>query len=303
MGSTQEVLLDRYLKINQDLKSSRYAAYIQDTYTAGENNRFKATVGLRANYWTVNRELNFNPRLQISFNPKGLYFFNRLIERDIVLSASTGLHYQPPFYREMRDKKGNLNLQVRSQKSWHTVIGADYKFQLGNKLKTAENINGDYYYHSYFDKEKNELIITDKIKEVGSIPRPTDQRFNFNIFFQDHLPNNENYKAHLNFVWGGGFAYGPPGNAKYRNALRYPSYKRADMGFSALLFDTTKNTLPNRNPLRNFKSLWITGEILNILGFGNVISTIWVEDYAGIQYAAPKRSTSRLANVRLVAKF
>lgn len=362
--SSEEVLLSRYLKVNQHLKSSRYAAYLQDTYTAGADDRFKATVGLRANYWSVNKELYFNPRLQISLNPKGLYIFDRLVEKDIVLKASTGLHYQPPFYRELRNNEGQLNLDVRAQKSWHTVIGADYNFQLGNKpfsfvaqayykklwdlvpydidnvliryygknaaegyamgidfriggqfvgeteswfsfslLKTEENVYGDYYYKSYFDKELDEHIISDTLVGVGFIPRPTDQRFNFNIFFQDHLPNNENYKAHLNFVWGGGFAYGPPDNAKHRNQLRYPSYKRADVGFSAILFDTEKTALPTHNPFRHFKSLWITGEILNILGFGNTISSSWVKDFDGVQYALPKRSTSRLANVRLVAKF
>jgi len=362
--STQEVLLKRYLKTEQDLKSSRFAGYLQDTYTAGENNRFKATAGLRVNYWTVNKELYVNPRLQLSFNPKGIYLFDKLIEKDIVLKASTGLHYQPPFYRELRNIEGELNFDVRSQKSWHTVLGADYQFELWNKpftfaveayykklwdlvpydidnvliryygrnaaegyamgidfrvngqfvgdteswfsfslLKTSEDIYGDYYYKTYRDEERNEIIVTDTIVGIGYVPRPTDQRYNFNIFFQDHLPNNDNYKVHLNFVWGGGFPFGPPGNARFRNFFSYPSYKRADVGFSALLFDTAKNPLPDRNPFRSFKSFWITGEILNILGFGNHISTIWVEDYNGLQYAAPERSTSRLANIRLVAKF
>jgi len=362
--STKEVLLSRYLKTGQQLKSNRVAAYIQDTYTAGENNRFKATAGLRFNYWSVNQEVFVNPRLQISFNPKGLYLFDKLIEKDLVLRASTGLHYQPPFYREMRNYEGEINTQLQSQKSWHTVIGADYQFKLGNKpfaftaeayykrlwdlvpydvdnvliryfgknmadgyaagfdfrvsgqfvgdseswfsfslLKTQEDIEGDYYYSTYYDSEQEIYVQSDTIVDIGYLARPTDQRFNFNIFFQDHLPNNDNYKVHLNFVWGGGFAYGPPDNQRYRNALRYPTYKRADVGFSALLFDTNKKQLPDRNPFRKFQSFWITGEVLNLLGFGNVISAIWIEDFNGNQYPAPNRSTSRLANVRLVAKF
>jgi len=362
--STEEVLISRYLKTGQQLKGNRVAAYIQDTYTAGENNRFKATAGLRFNYWSVNQEAYVNPRLQISFNPKGLYLFDKQIEKDLVLRASTGLHYQPPFYREMRNYEGEINTQLQSQKSWHTVIGADYQFKLGNKpfaftaeayykqlwdlvpydidnvliryfgenmaegyaagvdfrvsgqfvgdseswfsfslLKTQEDIDGDYYYFTEKNEEQGDYIETDSIINIGYLNRPTDQRYNFNIFFQDHLPNNDNYKVHLNFVWGGGFAYGPPNNMRFRNLFRFPSYKRADIGFSALLFDTSKKQLPGRNPLRNFKSFWITGEVLNLLGFGNVISAIWVEDFSGNQYPAPNRSTSRLANVRLVAKF
>ncbi len=362
--STEEVLLSRYLNIEQQLKGNRVAAFIQDTYTAGQNNRFKATAGLRFNYWSVNKEAYINPRLQLSFNPKGLYLLDKLVEKDIVFRASTGLHYQPPFYREMRNYAGEVNTELLSQKSWHTVVGADYRFKLGKKdfafmaeayykrlwdlvpydidnvliryfgrnmadgyamgldfrvsgqfvgdseswfsfslLKTQEDLYGDYYYATEFDEERQEFFQTDSIVGIGYLNRPTDQRYNFNIFFQDHLPNNDNYKVHLNFVWGGGFAYGPPDNMRFRNELRFPSYKRADIGFSALIFDTTKSQLPDRNPFRKFQSFWITGEVLNLLGFGNVISAIWVEDFSGNQYPAPNRSTSRLANVRLVAKF
>jgi len=85
--------------------------------------------------------------------------------------------------------------------------------------------------------------------------------------------------------------------------LRFKSYKRADIGFSALLFDTAKKQLPDRNPFRKFQSFWITGEVLNLLGFENEISAIWVEDFSGRKYPAPNRSTSRLVNLRLIAKF
>jgi len=280
------------------------------------------------------------------------------------LRASTGTHYQPPFYREMRNYDGILNYSLRSQKSWHTVLGMDYQFMLGSKpfkfvaeayyknlwdlvpydidnvliryfgrnmatgyamgldfringnfvgdteswfsfslLKTEENLDNDEYFHTYFDEELNETVETDSLITIGNISRPTDQRYNFNIFFQDHLPNNDNYKVHLNFVLGGGFTYGQPQSVRNRNALRYPSYKRADIGFSALLFDTSVKELPAQNPLRNFKSFWITGEILNLLGFGNVVSAIWVEDFSGRQYPAPNRLSSRLLNIRLVGKF
>jgi len=204
---------------------------------------------LRFNYWSVNKEAYVNPRLQMSFNPKGLYIFDKLVEKDIVFRASTGLHYQPPFYREMRNYEGELNYNLRSQKSWHTVVGANYKFQLGNKpftfiaeayykqlwdlvpydidnvliryfgknmaegyavgadfrisgqfvgdaeswfsfslLKTQENIYGDYYYSTYRDPDTDQLIQSDTLVGIGYVNRPTDQSYNFNIFFQDHLP-------------------------------------------------------------------------------------------------------------------
>ena len=40
----------------------------------------------------------------------------------------------------------------------------------------------------------------------GNIPRPTDQRVVFNMFFQDQLPKNPNFKMHLNLVFASGLA-------------------------------------------------------------------------------------------------
>jgi len=358
-----EVLLDRYLKTSANISGNRVAGFLQDTYTAGINNRFKVTAGLRFNYWTFNNEAYLNPRLQASFSPTGLFLGDKEIKRDILLRFSAGAHYQPPFYREMRNYDGVINSSLSAQKSWHTVLGMDYNFTIGQKpfkfvveayhkklwdlvpydidnvlirytgkneatgyamgidfrlngqfvgdteswfsfslLKTEEDLDNDFFVYEYIDEETGEPSApVDSL--IGSVARPTDQRYNLNIFFQDHLPNNDNYKVHLNFVMGGGLAFGPPKNPRYRNAFRYSSYKRADIGFSALLFDTSKKELPSKNPLRHFNSFWLTAEILNILGFQNTLSTIWVEDFNGVQYAAPNRLTSRLVNVRLVAKF
>lgn len=360
--SLDEVLLTRYLKTEANISGNRVAGFLQDTYTAGINDRFKVTAGLRFNYWTFNNEAYLNPRLQASFSPTGLYFRDKEIKRDLLFRFSTGAHYQPPFYREMRNYEGEINASLRAQKSWHTVVGGEYNFLIAQKpfkftveayhkklwdlvpydidnvlirytgkneadgyavgidfrlngkfvgdteswfsfslLKTEEDLENDRFIYEYIDEATGEPMQIDSL--VGSVARPTDQRYNFNIFFQDHLPNNDNYRVHLNFVMGGGLSYGPPNSVRYRNAFRYNSYKRADIGFSALLFDTSKKELPSKNPLRHFDSFWITAEILNILGFENTLSTIWVEDFNGIQYAAPNRLTSRLVNVRLVTKF
>ena len=44
----------------------------------------------------------------------------------------------------------------------------------------------------------------------GYIPRPSDQRVNFSIFFQDYLPNNPTFKVNLNLLFGTGLPFGPP---------------------------------------------------------------------------------------------
>ena len=61
-------------------------------------------------------------------------------------------------------------------------------------MQTMEDIEDDFY----IDSESGETIYP------GFIPRPTDQRVNFSMFFQDYIPNNPNYKMHLSMMYGTG---------------------------------------------------------------------------------------------------
>ena len=91
-------------------------------------------------------------------------------------------------------------------------------------MKTEEDIVGD----SYED-------INGQLIYPGYIPRPTDQRVNFSLFFQDYIPGNLNYKMHLNMIYGSGLPFGPPKSEKFEDILRIPDYRRVDIGFSAIL--------------------------------------------------------------------
>ena len=53
--------------------------------------------------------------------------------------------------------------------------------------------NPGFLSYQWIDENGNNI-------EVGFIPRPTDQRINFSMFFQDYIPGNMNYKMHLNMV-------------------------------------------------------------------------------------------------------
>ena len=91
-------------------------------------------------------------------------------------------------------------------------------------MKTAEDIVGD----TKIDANGNTV-------EAGFIPRPTDQRVNFSMFFQDYIPGKPKYKMHLNLIYGTGLPFGPPNGEKYQDVLRIPNYRRVDIGFSAVL--------------------------------------------------------------------
>jgi len=177
-------------------------------------------------------------------------------------------------------------------------------------LKTQEDIIGDFFYEYY--NNNGQLIIpgytlnnvaVDSLRiEPGYIPRPTDQRVNFSLFFQDYLPRNPSYKMHLSLLYGTGLPFGPPKTDKHRHTLRMPSYRRVDIGFSKILKSEEK-ILPDKNIFRHFKTIWITAEVFNLLQINNTISYLWVKDVNNRQYAIPNYLTPRMLNIRLVADF
>ncbi len=157
-------------------------------------------------------------------------------------------------------------------------------------MKTEEDIIGD-----------KRLDINGNTVDVGYIPRPTDQRVNFSMFFQDYIPSKPNYKMHLNLVYGTGLPFGPPNSDKYKDILRIPSYRRVDIGFSAVLKSEKKKI--KTKWLNKFKSIWISTEVFNLLDITNTVSYLWVTDIGGRQYAVPNYLTRRQLNAKIIVTF
>jgi hypothetical protein len=138
----------------------------------------------------------------------------------------------------------------------------------------------------------------------GYVPRPTDQRFMLGTYFEDYLPNNKNFKAHINLMYATGLPFGPPDKKRYGDTLRIPDYKRVDIGFSALLLDGARTNRPSHSFFRSLESIWASLEVFNLLGIQNTLSYSWIQDQtSGKTYAVPNRLTSRLLNVKLVVNF
>jgi hypothetical protein len=176
-------------------------------------------------------------------------------------------------------------------------------------MKTEEDIDGDFFWN-YFDESGlqidpslSNIKAVDSIRvEPGYIPRPTDQRFSFSLFFQDYLPKNPSYKMHLRLVFGSRLPFGPPNSEKYEDVLRIPPYKRVDIGFSKQIIDD-KSKFAMNNPLKYLKSLWITAEVFNLFQINNTISYLWIKDVNNRQYAIPNYLTPRQINVKIIAQF
>ncbi|PKR81181.1 hypothetical protein CW751_06240 [Brumimicrobium salinarum] len=108
--------------------------------------------GLRAGYTAFNQEFYVTPRAMVSYFPRRYYLNEKgnLKKRYLRIHASTGLYYQPPFYRELRRLDGSINMDVKSQKSFHFVTGIDYAFEMWER-NTPFKLSGELFYKYLWD--------------------------------------------------------------------------------------------------------------------------------------------------------
>jgi len=324
-----------------DFNYMRLDGFIQDNFLVDSSGRVNMSAGVRYNYSFLNSEMLVSPRVQLSYKPTG--------RKDIIYKFATGIYQQPPFYREMRDVEGNVNKDLKAQKSYQVVGGLDYNF--GTRSRPYRITAEAYYKHLwdldpyYYDNVrirytgKNDAIghvygcemrlygdlVKDatswisigimkgeqKITDSNSIagyrnffPLPTDQRFMLGMYFEDYLPNNKNFKVHLNLMYSTGLPVGSPQDHLYQNTLRLPDYKRADIGFSALLLDGDKHLHPAHSYFNNLRSIWASLEVFNLLSIQNTLSYTWIQDQStNNTYAVPNRLTSRLLNLKVLFNF
>lgn len=114
-----------------DMRSVRAQAYIQNTHEWNTpSGKWILTAGARLQYWSKNREWLPSPRASVTWYPGW--------KRDFAFRLATGLYYQAPFYKELRDTitdggvtRITLNDSIRAQRSVHALAGFDYYFRAG----------------------------------------------------------------------------------------------------------------------------------------------------------------------------
>ena len=172
-------------------------------------------------------------------------------------------------------------------------------------MRTTENIqyfidaNGNIL--SQTDINNGDDYVRDTI--ISGIPRPSDQRINFAIFFQDYLPMIPSFKVNLKLIFGTGLPVGASEAERYKQTSRMTPYRRVDLGFSKQLIGDETSFRNPRNPLNYIRNCWISLEVFNLLGVNNVSSYMWVTDVYNIQYAVPNYLTNRQLNLKLILEF
>jgi hypothetical protein len=317
-----------YLNTVINLNSNRVSGYLQHTYKI--DSVHSLTLGSRLGWWDLNKEFLLSPNAQYSFNPHW--------KRDYIFRFATGIYRQPPFYRELRNFIGEINKNLKAQSSVHFLGGFDHKFKAWNRtFKLTSEFYGKYlwnvipydidnvrirYYatnnaiayatgvdmrvsgefvkgsESWFSLSVMQTQEKVEGSSQGWIRRPTDQRVNVAIFFQDHIAKIPALKVYLNLVFGTGLPFGVPNDPSFRNVFSIPPYRRLDLGTNYVISFNDK-----RVSKRFFESIMIGIECLNILGINNTISYIWVADYSNRQYAVPNTLSTQFWNAKVIANF
>jgi hypothetical protein len=132
------------------VRSNRFEAFVQNSHRFLLNyGELNLITGLRSQYWDFSNELLLSPRLSVSYTPDW--------KQKTVFHISTGYYFQPPFYKEMRDPQGNINKNIKAQKSVHLVVGASRYFMAWDR---PFKFTADAYY-----KDMSRLIPY-KVKNV-----------------------------------------------------------------------------------------------------------------------------------------
>jgi hypothetical protein len=136
-----------------DMKSvQEYSKVIKES-----NSKLALSTGLRGGYTAINHEPYFTPRFSLTYFPRAyMVQNNRIVRRNLSYRLSSGLYYQPPFYREFRTFDGKLNLNVRAQKSMHVVAATDLFFEMWGREKPFK-FTGELYYKYLWDVNPYEI--------------------------------------------------------------------------------------------------------------------------------------------------
>ncbi|PQA93256.1 TonB-dependent receptor [Chryseobacterium shigense] len=334
-GGTGDLNLFYHIAGKNTIEPSRLSAYAQysQKFYWGASKVF-VNAGARVSNWSFNKETIFSPRFQFAIKPDW--------DTDMLFKLSGGVYYQAPFYKEIKDLDGNFNSNIKSQRSMQLILANDYEFYMYDrpfKLTTEayykkmddlipyymDNVrirysgknNASGYAYGIDTRLFGEFVpgvdswlsasyarVYENIDGRGNIPRPTDQRFRFAMFYQDYMPKFPSMRVNLTLVYAMGLPNGAPVfTDPYQYQRTLPSYKRVDLGLSKVFIDSKDKK--NRSGFwGNFDELTLGVQVFNAFNINNTVANQWITDYnSSVMYPVPVRLTGRFFNVKLEFKL
>ena len=327
------------LRSSNHINTTRLEGYLQDTYrfaSHGERQSFfTLNYGLRFSHWSFSGETTVSPRVSIAMVPA----FNN----DVTFRFSTGLYYQAPFFKELRDTvttdgvtRAVLNNKIKSQQSIHFVGAFDYRFKMKDR---PYKFSAEAYYklmHNLIPYNVNNVKITYyggnqcdgyaaglDLKLYGEFVPGTDSWVTFSLMSTKQkmngkwvpMPTDQRYAVNVHFT-----DYFP-GTEKWKMTLRLAIADGLPFGapHSGLEHQDFRAPAYKRADIgmsyclyergshgsskSAIKNAWIGIDCLNLFGINNVNSYYWVTDVTNQQYAVPNYLTGRQINVKLSLKL
>lgn len=329
------------LRSNNELNANRSEFYIQDTwrFRSGAEDADKQTLytlnyGIRFSHWNFNQESILSPRVSLSIIPA----FNQ----DLSFRFATGLYYQAPFYKELRDtttRNGvtyvTLNQHIKSQRSLQFIAGMDYRFniqkrpfkfiteiyykKLGNLIPySVNNVKVTYYGDNLASGHSAGI----DMKLYGEFVPGTDSWITLSLMDTKMklngrsipMPTDQRYA--INFFFTDYFpgtdrwlmnlklalADGLPFSAPHRE-LELNSFRAPAYKRADIGMSYRLFNNEDRHSKSIFRNVWLGIDCLNLFGISNVNSYYWVTDVTNQMYAVPNYLTGRMVNGRVRVEF
>ena len=318
------------LDAKNDVKSHPIEAYIQDTYRFAKGETYYTlNYGVRLANWSFTKETIVSPRASLAIVPA---FNNSLTFR-----FATGLYYQAPFYKEMRDTLTQngmttavLNENIKSQRSIQFLAAMDYRFRMLNRpfkfsaeayYKALSNLipyNVQNLKITYYGENVGSGYATGiDLKLYGEFVPGTDSWLTLSLMSARQklgdqwipMPTDQRWAVNLHFT-----DYFP-GTDRWRMTLRLAFADGLPFGaphrglevqqFRAPAYKRADIGMSFRaiKEGRGIKNLWLGIDCLNLFGISNVNSYYWVSDVNNRQWAVPNYLTGRQINGKLTIEF
>ena len=320
------------------LDANRIEAYVQDAFRFTSNNEktlYTLNYGVRLSHWSYTKETIVSPRVSLGIIPA----FNE----NITMRFATGLYYQAPFFKELRDTTtqngityASLNSKAKSQRSIHFIAGFDYRFRMNNRSFkfTAEayyKVLGNLVPYSvnnvkvvyYGSNESSGHAAGIDLKLYGEFVPGTDSWLSLSLMNTSMklngksipLPTDQRYAINMFFT-----DYFP-GTDRWKMSLKLaladglpfsaPHQELESNVFRAPAYKRADiglsyRLLNNEGKQRKhiqLRNVWLGAECLNLFGINNVNSYYWITDVTGGQYAVPNYLTGRQINFRVTVDF
>ncbi len=337
----QHIRMIYNLSSHQDLSTTRMAFYVADSYRLQTSSGYFAfNGGLRFSYWDFNKEFLVSPRLNVAFVPERNSSLTLRFATGLYYQQPFYKEFRQPLTDAEGNTTINLNSEIKSQQSLHFILGGDYTFRMFNR---PFKLSGEAYYKKLnklipYEIDNLKVVyegvnLTDgytagldfklfgqfvpgtdswisfSLMKTGenlngvTVPRPTDQRYSFALYFTDYFPKFPKLKFSLRGIFSDGLPTTAPHSSRDKGYFRAPAYKRVDIGLNYALLAPQDNESAPSGLHRWLKSIWLGVDVFNLLDISNVSSYYWVTDVNNIQYAVPNYLTRRQFNVRLTIDF